>query len=367
LSSAPFDTSKGCATCKHNTQANSTLFSETVEGSLCMDNECWYDHVLAYMEQKRKQLAAERYNCIYLDYQKRPDTYATVFEGGKDGVGSEQLHTRCKACSLFGAILYTSPDRQGEVDDDICFNPECLNAKKAAYAETLKIQSEEKKDSAMPRQSGGIKQPAAKTRKNSCQAPSVPRAIEECVDGFYRELSAAVVEKDSKVFLCVTAYALLSDAGFPNSETLGIKAPTMSTRAKCLEQLWEFRIDELKNLLRRAAGHVAGHGTQGGGCSEEFTKASEMLVKITDTQLTGRFRLDEKFLKAHTKSGIEALMKEAHFDSWLDKQEGKGAFSKLLKTGKDELIQTILKSKCPHFKEFVPTTVSSRLQKKNGR
>ena len=139
LSKATFDKS-GCNGCPHNSSMQSSLFEEHISEGRCANRACYEQKTEAAMLEKKASLS-EQYAVVFLDTERRPDSYKIICQSGAEGVGKSQFEQGCKQCAHFGALLSTSPDRLGRMTEDCCFNLECHKDKVASYQKSFKAAS----------------------------------------------------------------------------------------------------------------------------------------------------------------------------------------------------------------------------------
>jgi hypothetical protein len=90
---------------------------------------------------EKKASLSEQYVVVFLDTERRPDSYKIICQSGAEGIGKYQFEQGCKQCAHFGALLSTSPDRLGRITEDCCFNLDCHKEKVAAHQENFKAAS----------------------------------------------------------------------------------------------------------------------------------------------------------------------------------------------------------------------------------
>ena len=120
----------------------------------------------------------------------------------------------------------------------------------------------------------------------------------------------------------------------------------------------------VKHTVVDALLHIVGQGrdTTCGG-EETMVRTAEAIIRVTQTDLTGRFALTEDFLKAHTKAGIEEILRDVGFAGWWERS--KGPFKKLMDKKVDDLVKDVLSSGYDYSK-YVPAVVRKRLEPKKS-
>jgi len=364
LSTAIFDTAS-CQKCPHNSTTQIGLFAEHINEGRCANPECFGTKTHAALDAKKQSLAGE-YNVVFFDTEKLKTDYAVLIE---DEVGAEQL-AACKGCGNFGALMLTAPGHEGRITPDVCFSVNCHVSKVADHKKEVAAAAK----ATAPAKSGS-KQTVVKGTRNVAKAKkgasktvnTTPKAVIEKCDGFYREVAGSIANGDINMKMAIAAHALYKDAsGFDLEPYIGAK--NVTGRHELIAAFYRLDQAASSKLITALAIHIAQHKKNDNWMDKDLVKTAERMVAITNTSLVGRFKLDEEFLKAHTKAGIEALMNEATngdgqtFVEWLNAKTEKGDdFKKLMSKKSDDIITGILTSGFD-FSAYVPSCISGRLK-----
>jgi len=359
LSTAIFDTTD-CNGCPQNSSTQQGLFSEALTEGQCTGRECWAAKTRTSLEEKRQALS-ETYNCVFLDIEKDATNHTFLIKSGAGGVGEAQFD-QCKGCANFGVLISSAPGDVGEVTEDVCFDLACNARKVAEHTTILKAAENEKSATAKKQGNKGTSKTKSKSKKSSASA--TPKKVTEHVDRFLRAQAAELAATDPATIRAIALYALLKDA-----QKLDLIGKSSMDRADAVRVLHDLPDDRLAAIELEAVQYqLREQNTQWmNGNDNELTRTATMLLAIIDTDLTGRFVLDKAFLEAHTKLGIEALMKQATnpdgetFAKWYEADEKK-TLKKLIGQKADALIESILGSGFD-FSRWVPTCISERLRK----
>ena len=406
IAHAPFDTTE-CQTCPYNSSTQMGLFDFTVGHGRCSYHACWDKKTQDYIESVREQCREEA-PAVYLDSERTRDTLTILQKDGENGVGPKQYEA-CQNCQDFGTLICTEPGKEGKTRSGICFNLQCnaekIKANKAAQqADQGKAQPSSQSDSGAGQTSESTEQAVEQTTgrqstsaesgqsnegqaqpdKQDKGAAKLPKKVTEYMDGVIRQQAKAVQVKnpvitdaihvlglfgmsDSKSAVAIKVYGYfmgLEESDHP--ESLMLFDPN-----KLLEQL----IGSEPKALQDARHYLASDLFISGPISQfNFEKAiginkldwlelSKIVVRYFQPDLSECFKLDRDFLEAHTKSGINALMRESGFDQWYDDKYGKKAYSKLSKAKRNELIDAILGESADQidngfdFNGFVPAAL----------
>ena len=349
LAVAIFDTT-GCNGCPHNTSTQASLFDDGMSEGQCVGRTCFSEKTQAALKARKAELESE-YNVVFLDVEKTAGSWAYLLENGENGVGSEQ-YAACKGCAHFGALLSSEPGCEGQVKESICFDPLC-NAEKVKA-----VQATAKATQAGGRSSGKA-EGQVKTRAKTQTAAAAPKKVRALSVGFLREQAAEVAQRDPATRRALLLHALLKSAN-------RLSALNRQGLPDAYAELHAMDDDALEALERDVVAHFLRSYRPDIGDGAEIERTACRVLAVTGTELKGRFSLTREFLAAHTKSGIEALMREATDPSgqtFVDWWEAKrGPFKKLMAKKSDELIDAILGAGFD-FSQWVPSCISAELDK----
>lgn len=357
LSAAIFDTSD-CNGCPNNSSTQCGLFSEALTEGQCVGRECWARKSTEALVAKKAELA-ETYNCVFLDTEKTPDTHTLLL---RDKVGKDQFDA-CKGCANFGAILNSAPGLVGEVSEEVCFDLGCNAKMVAEYAAELKKADAANKTKNRSGKSGTSSAKGKSGKAKSKAVAATPKKVDEQIDKFVRQQAVSLAKRDPATVRAVSLYALLNDAQMVSE--LGKSSLDRHQAIAILHDMADTELDalELKAVCYQLGKQASRYD------SKEHVNTAAALLKVTQTNLTGLFVLDQDFLAAHTKGGIESLLIEAHdasggkFVPWYEAQgDGKQTLKKLLGNKVPNLIESILSSGFD-FSQWVPTCITERINK----
>jgi PRTRC genetic system ParB family protein len=306
LSAACFDTG-ACNGCPRNSNTQASLFEEHVAAGRCADRACFSAKTREALEARKAGLA-EAYNAVFLDTERAPDSFGVVMAGGSFGVGAAQFDGGCKGCANFGALLDSTPGREGRVTEDCCFNPACLSEMQKAYAKAAApAKAGAGKPVAKPAAKDGqpaapaFAQPPGQTASKAgkpAAAQSVPPAVVEKAHGALRSIAAVVaVEEGKKTALAMGLYALLREAMFdveamPEALKSGNGAPP--SRAQAIRALTPLSEAELLDCMAKATARLLrkdkAPAEKSGGPSE-MTAVATAVLAAAKAGLAGRFVL----------------------------------------------------------------------------
>ena len=383
LAKATFDKT-GCNGCPHNSSMQSSLFEEHISEGRCANRACYELKTEAAMLEKKASLS-EQYAVVFLDTERRPDSYKIICQSGAEGVGKSQFEQGCKQCAHFGALLSTSPDRLGRITEDCCFNLDCHKDKVAGYQESFKAASapvNNDKGKTSPKKSTKTAQPesgkspvdsgngsvekVADTGNASAAIP--PSRVVEKIEAFYRNLGASQIADNKLAVLCVNTFALyrLVRGSFPLEkmpESLkDLKNIGMEIEG-FVKALSALGVEETLAFNHRLLSHLLGeHEKTQPILNKTWAKGAVSVLNVTKARLADHFILDREFLGSFTKAGIEGVLREAvngaglSFVEHYEKQSEKHKIAALMKKKNNEILDEVFG--CGYdFAGFVPSCV----------
>ena len=373
LGRAIFDTSHCNNACPNNSTSQLGLFSESITEGRCMNRACYGEKTKVALAQKKVDLA-DQYNAVFLDTEKQAGSFGVVMATGPQGVGVEQ-YNQCKGCANFGAYLSSAPGQEGRVNEEVCFDKSCMDKKIADFHASPNEGDEAGQEAkgSSPTKSGAkpskAKAVTGKTAKPKASTTATPGRVVEAVDSFYRTVATEIASNQPAVRLAIAAYSMWLDTQmkFDLSPFETEELPFSGRgRDEMTAAFYHLPTERLAQMVSEMALFIAGHR------KDEYTekamvKTAVALVKVTDTDLVGRFELTADFLKAHTKAGIDSLLNEAKtadgqtFPDWYnEKEKSDKAYKRLIGMKTEDLIAEVMGSGFD-FSQFVPSVVSGRL------
>ncbi|WP_020504312.1 PRTRC system ParB family protein [Lamprocystis purpurea] len=360
LTPAIFDKT-GCLDCRHNSAVQRELFETHIDSGKCSNLKCYGEKTAATLAGKKQSLA-EQYQSVWLDTERAPDTFAFLEATGPQGVGPQQFAQGCRGCANFGVLLATAPGREGTVTEDLCFHLPCQTEKQNAYRRLLQTPTaapvKHLKAVPNPEQAGAARAGTATTLPDQPEeqprTEATPKKVEETTDAALGGIAADLAGEDMRVARAVRLYALWRDAGFPDSTTLQVAALPLG-RASALAALTTLEEADCATLDAALMRVIL---TRPGG--DEWVQAAAAVIATTKTDLKERFRVDEPFLRAHRKAGMDALLREAGFNHWYDTRHGTAKYAALLTKKVDEIVAAATAADGFDWSGFVPSTVAAR-------
>ncbi len=358
LGRATFDQAD-CQGCPHNSEVQGQLFATHIDSGQCSNPKCYGDKTRRALEAKKLAMAQE-VAAVWLDTERALETYAVLEATGTRGVGPQQLAEGCRQCAHFGILIGTAPGQEGRLTEDVCFNLACRGEKQEAYRRLLGTPQD------VPAADIGATPTTPPTRRaaavpkqptvESPQAEAMPQRVQDVTDAKLRTIAADLAREDARVARAVRLYALLRDAGFTDTEKLGVVAvPT--ARASAMATLVALADDQCVALEAALVRYILMERNDG-----DLPGATVAILATTQTDLTQRFRVDEPFLRAHRKAGMDALLREAGFAAWYDVTHGEARYARLLQGKVDAIITAALAPDAFDWSGFLPQAVVGRFK-----
>jgi ParB family transcriptional regulator, chromosome partitioning protein len=384
IEKAVFDKA-GCRGCPHNTSDQADLFTAHIGKARCTNPVCWKDKEAAQIAALKAEKEAE-IGLVKLDTEADPATYTILL---KKDVGEAQLMA-CRGCAHYGAVMATAAGRLGNIQSDVCFNLVCHKTKREAHSAALAAETDTR--AAQSEQAPGAaagasatKGAAPKAAKPAAKASAAdsPRKVIEYAERLHARAAAAEVSKQPKLGKAFAVAAMLGEylhenAGFGEQDPTSapVKAllarhypakPKLSAttrREDMVVALMGVSDEALDALLGGLAAGIAGLNRGAGYTGRINYRAVQLaLHKTHGTELGGYFKVERGFLETLTKGGMEAVLREAGYATWLDKEKGSASFAKLMGKKREEIIAAVLASGFD-FTGFVPSVM--RYDRKAG-
>jgi len=375
LDQAIFDrVAAGCGTCEYNSDTQRSLFDSHIAGALCTNRPCFTAKTNTALEAKRDTLR-EDFGTVVMLTEKVPGSMVPLVRDGATGVGAEQF-SKCRGCSFRGAVL---DDRlgatTGKVEQPMCFEKRCNSQR---VAEHQQAQTPAKS----PEPSGGnaanvttttqTNSPSSKTAAANKEAPkaaakATPSSVIDQHAATLRRAIVARVKTDQNVVLALALYGLLRTV----AEESGRDVPAtvlgelgIATKAQghvpTIAALTQLEKPALQQAIVAATALLFERNADGGNTFSRINRRAlaSVLVEQSHVDLTPFVQVDQAFLAAHTKAGIEAVLDESGYAVWMKGQpDGQKQLRALLSGGKADLVKGVLKSGYPGFATYLPSAL----------
>jgi len=371
LSTAVFDKTD-CATCPHNSSLQGALFAEAVEDGRCQNRACFHQKTQAVLQARRDALA-EEYPTAFLDTERPADTYTALTATGPEGVGAAQF-AACQSCQHFGAMLSSQPGREGLIQAPLCVHLAC-HREKVAAAHPPVAPGVSAPTATAPRPAGDAP-PAAR----ACLAPqteAAPKKVAAWVEGWVRKQAAERVAENPDLLRAWLLAALYRDAGQPQAllTAHGLDAQVARSRATLIPALAALSAEQKQNLLIALVRYQIQDRPleTDRPALEETVRAAQAALAAAALDPVAAFTPDAAFWQAHTKSGIERLLREAKnpqgetFAAWYAREHRESAtdakaFERLIQSKTADLIAA-LAAITFDFSAWLPGVIAQRFSR----
>lgn len=346
LHTAVFDT-EGCKGCPHNSTEQSSLFEESIGAGRCTNRTCWNEKEAAHIAVLKDGLR-ETFPAVRTDQECVPGTFRPILE---KELGAEQI-AGCKGCAHYGAIIDTRPGRIGTVTENICFETGCYRAKMEAF---LGVPEPTAKSGEAK---GGKAKPAKAAKKDTDKTRATPAKVAEKLHTIRQQAARTLFAENPRMRRIAAAVAIVSELGTftavdePHLRKC-LNKREVHARIRYLETLGD---DALRSLTDAAILVLLDARIGKPDYRDEASTAA--WLDMNEVQWTRHFQLDRGFLEVLTKSGIESLLVEAGFDTWLNARDGKGAFRKMMGQSREACIDAVLKAGFD-FSNFAPAMLKA--------
>lgn len=341
LRHAKFDTAD-CQHCPHNSSVQASLFDNSVGDAKCGNLPCYREKSEAWVTEFRVNLESEE-GKVFLSEEKPESDRKTVSE---EVVGEDAFTNDCLSCEKRVRILQGGINKDcGTVIDNQCIGLGCLK-KKIAALEAPKASSKK-----------GGKAPTRRTATAKDRKPTIPKGVTEQARAFARQTLGGELVDVEAFRLALSLYAISNLGGykvFPSHEN------AIATLAKKgVESLTK----EIDKAIRFATLESAESNYQFKG-TDVVIKAQGQIDDPAEV-LTRSWVPTKDWLSAYQKGGLESFCKQRNvgFQKHYDETNGKGAFSKLMKKTKAQIIEEILGSDFD-WSGVLPKEVSSLVSSK---
>ncbi|OIT13605.1 chromosome partitioning protein ParB [Ralstonia solanacearum] len=335
LKDAIFDKGE-CATCTHNSELQSEMFSEAIASGSCTNPTCYKGKTEKQLEGISYGLKDE-YPVIRIVRAGDNHTRVQLQVEGPTGVGAEQAKA-CHGCQNFGAAVSGLPDSLGKIFRGQCFDPSC-NAKKVAArikSECTEAPPAGKGTKAAPAKSG-----AAKGGKVEQAATSIAESdkVKTYRQGVWRKaLRREVAANEATANHYLLALSLSGHARTITSDKMGVlferivdETSSPTDLSKNLASVAGLPTDKRLNLtISLALAAIEGIDVP----------VLTSLCKYHALDLAKHWNLQKSkdFLELLTKSELKVLADELGMRNALGDR-----FSKLFNQSKPEVIEALLK------------------------
>ncbi|AOV18703.1 hypothetical protein BJI67_15775 (plasmid) [Acidihalobacter aeolianus] len=352
LDKAIFDKTQ-CATCPSNSDIQCSLFEETISAGKCQNRACYQEKSEAALSEKRSEYATE-YSVVFLDTEKAPEDYKQL---ESSVVGKSQARA-CRGCANFGAMLSTRPGSFGLATGEQCFDLACMNEKAEAYQRALEasgdapqtatVNAEDATDAGAKGEasaSSAKTKTAAKKPDTKAASPGVaklPSAVLKVNYQQARDWARDTVQTDPHLQMALALDALIGHRGckLPENASGAVAGICASTSGR-LERLFAADDALLEEILRLITGEQAANNGENSNILDQKPCYTASVLKLHEVNFKGRVQLTRDYLDAHTKNGLEDVLRGAGFADWYNAEQGEGAFAKLIKGKKPEILDAV--------------------------
>lgn len=347
LVDAPFDKTE-CASCPHNSNRQSQLFSESLGDGYCT-HPTHYDELVT----RQVDTVAARYKDTYpvVRIVKPKDGFVPlpVQADGELGVGDEQYEA-CKGCASFGCSISAMPGTYGNVQESLCFDAAC-NSKKIAARRKSEREASAAANTDGPgktAEKAGATAKAAPTKaaEATTNGPST-RVLDHRYEQWRKWIANELMQQSERNQRVLIAVLLSSNQSRLGSAEFGSAVKTV-TGIEVGHNMFEGALRDAERVepgflprLIECVTASAAFGLDRGHI--------ESLMNYLEIDEAKHFKLDASFLDLFTKSELDSLAGELK----LKKAMGEG-FGKARDGKKEAFIKALLSVPGFQYEGLVP-------------
>lgn len=372
IAKARFDTSE-CNGCQHNSALYSDMFASALDSAKCQNATCW-ENKTAQLIEVRLIEAKQDYGTVHTDMTLPTNGYVLLNASGPEGVGSTQM-TACMSCTNYGAVVSTMSGNEGSVVGGHCFDKKCHGLKVSTYKTVIAEANGEvpgtntagKTAATAPGATTPASAKSPSDAKSSPKPQEIKRSIRKEAFALFNLMGADAIQNNRSFVLAISIVSLYLDmrSDLPSEladkmrAAVGFPSTLASYNRAAFEvELAKRPIEELEGFLTRmAAASVFRKDVNDQFGSSVSGAQSLAFIQAASMNPVNHFVVNERYLKALTKSGVIADCQASGFSEQYDQANGDKAFSKLSSGKADELIKAVLEFKEFDWKGYLPETL----------
>ncbi|NKC01845.1 MAG: ParB/RepB/Spo0J family partition protein [Pseudomonadales bacterium] len=318
---AKFSTSE-CEKCPHNSTIQSSLFDNHIGEGKCLHLPCYRTKTEEWLAAHKSALESEE-GVVLLAIEKPPVDRRTV---SKETVG-DAFESDCLTCVSRVRVLQDGINRDcGEVTDNQCVNLSCFAEKSEAVAPKKNEATDSKK----------------KPKKKVSTAPEISAGVKQQGENFVRTVLGDALLETSQYPLALTLFSLARATGY------SIDGLATQGSADEIAALVGWEAPRLEGEIQKAIRYGTLDHKQGGSFDGvRMALRSRHHVGDRRDRVIARWNPSKEWFDTYQKGGIESFCRrdEVGFAHAWDQANGEGAFAKLMKKKKSEIIAAIIAEK----------------------
>lgn len=342
LKNAIFDTAD-CAQCPHNSDMQASLFDNTVGKAKCNNLPCYTEKTNDALA-KRKAEIEEEYGVVLLAIEKPASDRNTV---SAEVVGDAQFLDGCTGCASKVTILQDGINSDaGTVTANQCIDTECFRKMKTAFEKPAPTS---KAAPTAGNVSGEDKNKAPKTgsAKDKKVEQKTPAALVEQHKSHLRAVGAKHFSGNAHFREAIAVAAMVDKASIRSSlpdvpvmDGIEVKGGSIN---KLALKLYGKSTEELEAIKQAAFEHFISSAV-----TDHHENQLALVLKALAADKDGEFLAVSAWtptvegLNGYRKDGLERIAEKSGYAKAFDAKLGEGAFAKVSKKTKKELIKAIL-------------------------
>ena len=358
LANACFEKSQ-CLTCPFNSDAQASMFEETIGGGLCTNASCYRAKEDEFIEAQKARLADEFPRVQEVTPGDNHIVIRIVADGPK-GVGAEQA-AECRACGHFGAAISRIPGHVGQVYTDQCFDTACHARKRAKHlqADSAEAPGAPGAPKAKSGKTAAGKPGPSEASKGKARAPgtvSPTGVVHEYRAKLWRHaLISEMRTRPQDSIRLLVSLGLTNNASKITSSKYGtmFQETTGSTDSFSFDKVEEALAAIIQLDKEKLTSMLVQLSTA--AIESLSDKAVCAALRAFSVDLAKYFTIDAEFLKLLTKSEMEVMAKQVGLADALGEQ-----LSKVMSQKKDQIIQGLLAAPAFNY-SVVPSCIEPSL------
>lgn len=352
LNKAKFDTAE-CGSCPHNTYHQMGLLDDISTEAKCSKIACFRDKTQSWLDGLKASAEARFGKVLFLSESSAKDRHLVTAEE----VGKEQFDSGCSACEKRVVIMSDAGGSEGEVTesqclDKICFD-KCATAIEKAASSAMADPTVAAIAKTDPKKAQQLaKSKAVKTSKSQ-DAGVVSNVANDSHKALIRKAAAEFFADDKTLTGAMMLASTAQATGYKGDDTHSFPTGFSDLVLYAYENM---DMPTMQKYMLAAISHGLNASTTMNNHS-----SIDLLIKLLKSKgretatdvATQAWEPTEDNLKHYTTPQLIQLAKDAKLDDAMNAKE-KGAFGKLVKGKKGDLIKGIVKADHDYSK-FAPT------------
>ncbi len=352
LSKAVFDI-KPCDACEFNSAHQIGLFDVGDAKAQCANSECYKQKTTSHLNKKKDELSEKYGNILLLSECHKDDRNAVSAE-----ILGNQQWSECRSCDNKVAVLNDDIYKQlGAVLPDQCVNKVCFTKCKSSYDTELQsvIKSQFSESENLTSDQSEKANLIAKARVRPSSKGALPKKATEFYKSLLRQASANLYVNDVTFSESVLTASVVSQSCYKSSKFNSSRFSDVLVHCLTLSN------EERMEVTRKAISHLLNKTVTDANNSLVTSTLINCMKEDNSTSVkhvTAHWKPTKESLEIYTADLLPPLLKSAKFNETI----GEESFNKLIKKGKKDIIQTVLKTE-HDWSSYAPKSLLTMITK----